>query len=92
MKKVITQSHKEWRAERYKQFNEKIDYFKEHPEYSWLRKYADDAIYYNEGSGYFMIKAADFIDRIESMPLEYIKDWLDGKNHLEWKPEYRRNK
>ena len=57
---------------------------KEHPKYGWLRKYADDAIYYNEGSGYLMIKAEDFIKRIEEMPLDYIRDWLDGKNQLEW--------
>ena len=34
--------------------------------------------------GYLMIKAEDFIKRIEEMPLDYIRDWLDGKNQLEW--------
>ena len=24
------------------------------------------------------------IKRIEEMPLDYIRDWLDGKNQLEW--------
>ena len=56
-----------WRESRYALFNSKINFFKEHPKYGWLRKYADDAIYYNEGSGYL-----------------YIRDWLDGKNQLEW--------
>lgn len=88
MNKVI--SRKEWAKERYKLFNEKIDAFKEHKSYSsWLRQYANDAIKWNEMSGYFMIKAEDFIKRIEKMPLEYIRDWIDGKNQLEWKPEYR---
>lgn len=89
---TITQRNKEWQKERYKKFNEKIDYFKEHEKYSWLRRFADEAICYNAGGGYFTIKAADFIERIESMPTEYIKDWLDGKNQLEWKPEYRQRK
>lgn len=40
-------------------------------------------------SGYLMIKAEDFIKCIEKMPLEYIRDWLDGKNQLEWKPKYQ---
>ena len=31
-----------------------------------------------------MIKAADFIERIENASIEYIADWLDGKNQLEW--------
>ena len=78
----------EWRKNRYKLFNEKIDNFKEHEKYSWLRQYADEAIRWNEMSGYLMIKARDFIKRIEKMPLEYIKDWLDGKNELKWKPEF----
>lgn len=79
----------EWREKRYKLFNEKIDSFKGHEKYSWLRKYADDALKWNEMSGYLMIKAEDFIERIEKMPLDYIENWLDGKNQLEWKPEFR---
>lgn len=77
-----------WRENRYKTFNEKIDSFKEHKKYSRLRQYADEAIHWNEMSGYLMIKAEDFIKRIEKMPLDYIRDWLDGKNQLEWKPEF----
>lgn len=79
---------KKWRENRYKLFNEKIDSFSEHPKYEWLRKNADHAMSANEGCGYSMIAGADFIERIEKMPLDYIKDWLDGKNKLEWKPEW----
>ena len=74
----------EWRKSRYKVFNEKIDSFKTHPKYSWLRKYADDAMFYNEGSGYWMIQAEDFIKRIETMSVEFIRMWLEGKNSLKW--------
>ena len=76
------------KTDRYRLFNEKIHSFKNHEKYSWLRKYADEAIVWNEGSGYLMIKAEDFIKRIEKMPLDYIRDFLDGKNGLEWKPEF----
>lgn len=79
----------EWRKKRYKCFNAKIDTFQNHPKYRWLRKYADAAIAWNECSGLLMIKAEDFIRRIEKMPLNYIQDWLDGKNQLEWKPEFK---
>lgn len=77
-------SSKEWAASRYELFNQKIDSFADHPKYGWLRKYADEAIHWNSGGGYYQIKAEDFIERIEKMPLEYIRDWLDGKNQLEW--------
>ena len=73
---------REWRKRRYARFNEKIDALNDHPKYSWLRKYADDAMVYNEGGGYLMIKAEDFIDRIETMDVKFIRDWLDGKNEL----------
>lgn len=75
----------EWRKNKYALFNTKIDHFKDHPKYGWLRKYADDALNWTENFGYLQIKAEDFIERIERMPLEYIRDWLDGKNQLEWK-------
>lgn len=84
------QDRNKWAEQRYKLFNEKIDSFKSHKAYSsWLRQYADDAIKWNEMSGYLVVKAEDFIKRIEKMPLEYIRDWLDGKNQLEWKTEYQ---
>lgn len=64
-------------------FNSKIDIFKDHPKYGWLRKYADDALSFHTGFGFMAIKAADFMDRIIEKPIEYIRDWLDGKNQLE---------
>lgn len=71
-------------------FNEKIDSFKDHKKYQWLRKYADDAMYWYDSysNRILQIKAEDFVERIEKMPLDYIRDWLDGKNQLEWKPEF----
>lgn len=74
----------EWRKNRYAVFNAKIDAMKDHPKYPTLRKNADNAIAYNEGGGFTMITAADFIKRIEAADVETIRDWLDGKNHLEW--------
>ena len=71
-------THSEWAAARYKVFEEKIESLKDHEKYPWLRKYADDAKHWNEGGGYYMIKAEDFIKRIEQAPVEYIRDWLDG--------------
>ena len=65
-------------------FNEKIEYFKNHPKYKWLRKYADDALTWDTMCGFYQIKAEDFIDRIISASLNYIEDWLNGKNQLEW--------
>ena len=67
-----------------KQFNDKIDALKDHPKYEWLRKYSNEALNYHTEVGYFQIKAADFMNRIISAPIEYIRDWLDGKNKLEW--------
>lgn len=34
--------------------------------------------------GFYQIKAEDFIERIVAAPLEYIEDWLNGNNQLEW--------
>lgn len=82
---AITPDYNEWRKNRYRIFNEKINHFKDHPRYEWLRKYANDAMNANEGYGYLQIQGEDFIKRIEKMPLDYIKDWLDGKNKLEWR-------
>lgn len=87
-----TPSYKEWAYERYKLFNQKIDSFKNHEKYECLREYANDAISWNERAGYLMIKAADFIKRIEKMPLDYIQGWLNEENQLEWKQEYRYEK
>ncbi len=72
----------EWRKNRYKVFNEKIDAFKGHPKYSELRKQADDAMIANEGGGFTMIVAEDFIKRIEENSVENIRAWLDGERKL----------
>ena len=74
----------EWRKNRYALFNSKIDAMKNHPKYPILRKNANQAIEYNEGGGFTQITAEDFIKRIEAASVETIRDWLDGKNHLEW--------
>ena len=66
------------RENRYKRFNEKINRLICHPKYEWLRKYADDAIRWNECVGYYQIKAEDFIERIESADIMYIIDWLES--------------
>lgn len=88
MAKVSYPDYKRWREQRYKKFNEKIESFKNHSKYIWLRQYADDAIRANEGYGFMQIKGEDFIKRIEKMPLEYIEDWLNEKNKLEWKSDF----
>lgn len=64
-------------------FNTKIDSFKNHKKYKWLRKYADDVLRHHGDYGFLGIKAKDFMDRINKMQLEYIQDWLDDKNQLE---------
>lgn len=65
-------------------FNSKIDYFKDNPKYKTLRTSADDALNHHTGYGAEAIAAADFMDRVIKMPLEYIEKWLNGGNHLEW--------
>jgi aminoglycoside/choline kinase family phosphotransferase len=65
-------------------FNDKINYFKDHSKYLWLRDYADGALIYHTEYGALAIKSIDFMDRIIAKPVEYIQDWLDGKNKLEW--------
>lgn len=70
------------------EFNKKIDYFKFHKRYQWLRKTADDALSLHTGFGANAIVAQDFMDRIVAMPLSYIHGFLDDKNHLEWTPVF----
>ena len=82
--KTTMPDYKKWRENRYKSFNEKINHFKDHSKYEWLRKYADDAMNANEAFSYMAIKGADFIKRIEQMPLWYIEQWLNSENDLSW--------
>ena len=84
MSSVRAPSRAEWAKTRYALFESKIEAFRGHPKYEWLRKYANDAKFYNEGSGYWMIKAENFIERIEQADREYISNWLKSKNQLEW--------
>ena len=72
------------REKRVNTFNEKINHFSNHTKFGWLRKYADDALCYDTCCGFYQIKAEDFINRIIKADIDYIKDWLDGKNQLEW--------
>lgn len=67
-----------------KKFNKKINYFKDHRNYEWLRKYSDDAIRYYGTMGLLQIKAEDFIERVIAANFETLQDRLDGKNQLEW--------
>lgn len=73
-------------------FNNKINTFSNHPKFNWLRKYANDAIdnFDNFANRLQQIKAEDFVERIISMPLSYIQDWLDDKNQLEWRKQDER--
>lgn len=68
-------------------FNKKIDHFSKHKGYEALRKNADKALSLYAGFGLESIIYTDFMDRIIAMPLEYIQDWLDGKNKLEWREQ-----
>ena len=71
---------------RFKVFTEKIDALKSHKKYKWLKAYADNAICGSLGNnGIVALAAKEFIRRIEEMPLDYIRGWLDGRNDLEWK-------
>ena len=65
-------------------FNGKVEHFKGHPGYETMRKNADWCLINHKGYGYNSIKAADFMDRIICMPLEYIEEYLNGRNRLEW--------
>lgn len=68
-------------------FNEKVNSFSDHSRYEDFRKYADKALLAYTGYGWEAIAYEDFIDRIVAMPLDYIRDWLDGKNELKWRKQ-----
>lgn len=69
--------YEEWRKNRYRVFNEKIDALKDHPKYPWLRAEADKAMRMNEGAGWDAIAGETFIEQIEKSPIEVIREWLD---------------
>ena len=73
-----------------KTFDSKINYFYSHKGYKKLRENADKALSSYTGFGLESIIYSDFMDRIIAMPLDYIQDWLDGKNELKWREEDKR--
>lgn len=71
-------------------FKEKIDKCINHGEYNWLKLQAEKAINSNlAGCGIESITANDFMKRVITMPMNYIIDWLDGNNNLEWLEDYK---
>ena len=84
----------EWRKNRYRVFNEKIDAMKDHPLYEKLRQKADQMMRDNEGAGWSMIAAEDFIKKVEENPIENIRAWLNGERPLYNKdhPKYTEGK
>lgn len=70
-------------------FNSKVEKFKEHSKYEWLKEQAEKAITFNCACGLQAIKANDFMERIITLPTVYITEWLDGKNQLEWLEDYK---
>lgn len=65
-------------------FNEKIDAFKNHSKYDWLRQYANEAIGLNKFNGKNQKVAEDFMNRIITATYSEIKDWLDCEKPLDW--------
>lgn len=70
-------------------FQRKIEVFKNHSKYDWLKKQADEAIIHNTYCGIESIIANDFMKRIITLPRAHITEWLNGSNELEWLEEYR---
>ena len=54
-------------------FNEKVDYFEDHPKYPVFRKNADIALNLHTGFGLDTITAIDFINRIIVQPATEIE-------------------
>lgn len=70
-------------------FENKVEKFKDHLKYEWLKEQAGKAITFNCVCGLQAIKANDFMERIITLPTAYITEWLDGKNQLEWLEDYK---
>ena len=70
------------------EFNRKVELLKDHEKFEVLDRSRKEALSLHTGFGHDAIAAADFMDRIIAMPVEYISEWLYGKNRLEWTPEY----
>lgn len=69
-------------------FECKVQCLENHPNFSRLEGMAREAVLVQSGFGRSAIAADDFMRRIVELPTSYISDWLDGKNNLEWLPEY----
>ena len=80
----LTMAHKDFQEA----FNKKIKRMENHYHYTKLETMANQAIIANPGAGHTAIAANDFMHRIIEMPTPYIIDWLEGKNRLEWLPDY----
>ena len=70
-------------------FEEKVGRLKGHDNASRLTAMAEKAIAARNGLfQYQVIAADDFMERVIEMPTAYLEDWLEGKNDLEWLPDY----
>lgn len=69
-------------------FMEKVARFENHYNFSRLEDMANQAIAANPSFGIWATSSNDFMRRIIEMPSSYIVDWLEGKNNLEWLPDY----
>lgn len=69
-------------------FMEKVARFESHYNFSRLQEMANQAISANPNFGILAVSSNDFMRRIIEMPTPYIVDWLEGKNNLEWLPDY----
>ena len=69
-------------------FMEKVARFESHYNFSRLQEMANQAISANPNFGIWAVSSNDFMRRIIEMPTPYIVDWLEGKNNLEWLPDY----
>lgn len=69
-------------------FMEKVARFESHYNFPRLEEMANQAIASNPSFGIWAISSNDFMRRIIEMPTPYIVDWLEGKNNLEWLPDY----
>lgn len=72
-----------------KAFDNKINKLREHKNFCNLLEKAEWAKINNTTCGLDSIIANDFMKRIITMPLDYIKNWLEDKNNLEWLAEYK---
>lgn len=68
----------------------KVASMQDNERYEWLKQQMDAAINYFYGVGLQQIRSEDFIERLASMPEDYIRDWLNGNGDLSWRNEDKR--